>query len=82
MEVSRYFKLFTLKGLSKKKKFSASDCKCTSCCTSCLIKNAANYLGKGKEDKKVNDRLGFEDELWINGFSSDPIGHGPTVIHL
>lgn len=34
------------------------------------------------EDKEVNDRLGFEDELQINGFSSDPIGHGPMVIHL
>jgi len=34
------------------------------------------------EDKKVNNRLAFEDELGINGFSWDTVGHGPMVIHL
>lgn len=34
------------------------------------------------EDKKVNDRLAFEDELQINGFTSDTVGHGPMLINL
>jgi len=34
-----------------------------------LIKNVANYLEEEMEDKKVNNRLAFEDELGINGFS-------------